>query len=281
MSTINKIVMLTMDNKSKCILNRLMILVLIGCSIQSCKEALKEASDDKKIEKITKISNDFIQIFDGRSLEGWHGDPAYWSVVNGVLTGSVTPETPLKTNTFLVWKDGEPNDFELKLNFRITESGNSGINYRSEIIDSIPYALRGYQADIDGKIRYTGQNYEERKRATLAYRGEKVIISSQENADAPGSFQANVQNNCWQSREIVAKLGDSDDLKSKIKFEDWNELHLIVKGIHMQHFVNGILMSDISDQDTVNQKMQGKLGMQVHVGPPMKVEYKDIRLKNL
>lgn len=281
MSTINKIVMLTMDNKSKCILNRLMILVLIGCSIQSCKEALKEASDDKKIEKITKISNDFIQIFDGRSLEGWHGDPAYWSVVNGVLTGSVTPETPLKTNTFLVWKDGEPNDFELKLNFRITESGNSGINYRSEIIDSIPYALRGYQADIDGKIRYTGQNYEERKRATLAYRGEKVIISSQENADAPGSLQANVQNNCWQSREIVAKLGDSDDLKSKIKFEDWNELHLIVKGIHMQHFVNGILMSDISDQDTVNQKMQGKLGMQVHVGPPMKVEYKDIRLKNL
>jgi len=273
--------MLTMDNKSKCILNRLMILVLIGCSIQSCKEALKEASDDKKIEKITKISNDFIQIFDGRSLEGWHGDPAYWSVVNGVLTGSVTPETPLKTNTFLVWKDGEPNDFELKLNFRITESGNSGINYRSEIIDSIPYALRGYQADIDGKIRYTGQNYEERKRATLAYRGEKVIISSQENADAPGSLQANVQNNCWQSREIVAKLGDSDDLKSKIKFEDWNELHLIVKGIHMQHFVNGILMSDISDQDTVNQKMQGKLGMQVHVGPPMKVEYKDIRLKNL
>ena len=281
MSTINKIVMLTMDNKSKCILNRLMILVLIGCSIQSCKEALKEASDDKKIEKITKISNDFIQIFDGRSLEGWHGDPAYWSVVNGVLTGSVTPETPLKTNTFLVWKDGEPNDFELKLNFRITESGNSGINYRSEIIDSIPYALRGYQADIDGKIRYTGQNYEERKRATLAYRGEKVIISSQENANAPGSLQANVQNNCWQSREIVAKLGDSDDLKSKIKFEDWNELHLIVKGIHMQHFVNGILMSDISDEDTVNQKMQGKLGMQVHVGPPMKVEYKDIRLKNL
>ncbi|TMM57557.1 DUF1080 domain-containing protein [Maribacter algarum] len=236
---------------------------------------------DKKSDNTGYTSDVFKQIFDGKSLEGWHGDTNYWRVENGTLVGEVTPTTPLKSNTFLIWQGGEPADFELKLEFRISEAGNSGINYRSETLDSIPYALRGYQADIDGKIRYTGQNYEERKRTTLAYRGEKVIISSQGDPDEVGSLRANVKNNCWQSREVVSQLGESDSLKTKIKFEDWNELYLIVEGNRMRHFVNGILMSDVQDDDSVNRKMSGKLGMQVHVGPPMKVEYRNIRLKNL
>lgn len=268
-------------NRVKGIVQILLISVLITSAMQSCREKKQESSKDRTLETPAASTDSFVQIFDGKTLNGWYGDPSYWSVENGILTGSVTPETPLKTNTFLVWEGGEPDDFELKLEFRIAESGNSGVNYRSETIDSIPYALRGYQADIDGKIRYTGQNYEERKRATLAYRGEKVIISSQNNPDTLGSLRANVQNNCWQSREVISKLGESDSLKTKIKFEDWNELHLIVEGNRMRHYVNGILMSDVQDEDPINRKMSGKLGMQVHVGPPMKVAYQNIRLKNL
>lgn len=251
-------------------------------AFQSCKDK-KEEKAEVETEEVTSSSDqeEFVSIFDGKTLNGWKGDPKYWTVEDGNLTGRVTPETLLKSNTFIIWQGDEPDDFELKLEFRIAETGNSGINYRSEPIDTIPFALRGYQADIDGKNRYTGQNYEEKKRATLAYRGEIVIINSQDNPDELGSLRANVDKNCWQSREVVGSLGKSDSLKTKIKAEDWNEAHLIIKGNRLQHYVNGILMSDVTDNDVVNRKMSGKLGVQVHVGPPMKVEYRNIKLKNL
>ena len=221
----------------------------------------------------------FVLIFDGKTLDGWEGDPNYWRVENGSLVGEITPDKLLETNSFIIWQGGEPADFELKTEFRITEAGNSGINYRSERLDTIPYALRGYQADIDGNNRYTGQNYEERKRTTLAYRGDEATITSQPDPNKPGSLRANVTKNAWGNREVTGSLGESEALKAKIKQEDWNEIHLVIKGNRMKHYVNGTLMSDVTDNDTVNRKMKGLLGVQVHVGPPMQVEYRNIRLK--
>jgi hypothetical protein len=90
-----------------------------------------------------------------------------------------------------------------------------------------------------------------------------------------------VKKNCWQSREVVASLGESESLKKNIKSEDWNDIHLVVKGNRLQHYVNGILMSDVTDNDTINRKLSGYLGVQVHVGPPMEVAFRNIRLKNL
>ncbi|MBT2161258.1 DUF1080 domain-containing protein [Zobellia sp. KMM 6746] len=256
------------------------IALLLLAYVQSCKEKKQEATVDTVV-KILEEGDGFVNIFDGETLTGWKGDPNYWRVENGALVGEVTPETLLKSNTFIIWQGGQPDDFELKLEFKIAESGNSGINYRSDLIDTIPNAMKGYQADIDGKRRYTGQNYEEKKRATLAYRGEKVTINSQDTPDVEGSLRANVKSNCWQSREVVGSLGESDSLKTKIKSEDWNEVHLIIKGNRLQHYINGVLMSDVNDEDTINRKLKGYLGVQVHVGPPMKVEYRNIRLKNL
>jgi len=256
------------------------ITLLLLVSMFSCKQENENNTTPDTFEK--NLDEDgFVQIFDGKTLNNWKGDSTYWRVENDLLVGEVTPETLLKYNTFIIWQGGQPEDFELKLEFKITESGNSGINYRSMLIDTIPNALRGYQADIDGKIRYTGQNYEEKKRTTLAYRGEKVNINSQDNPDEPGSLRANVKKNCWQSREVIGALGDLDSLKAKIKKEDWNEVHLVVTGNRLKHFVNGVLMSDVTDNDVINRKMKGYLGVQVHVGPPMKVEYRNIRLKNL
>jgi hypothetical protein len=225
-----------------------------------------------------KKEKGFVQIFDGQSLKGWEGDTKYWRVENGNLVGEITPETLLKTNSFIIWKGGEPGDFELKGSFKITEKGNSGINYRSEQLTDVPNALKGYQADIDGANRYTGQNYEERKRTTLAYRGEIVTVN-EPTENSPEAFQANLKNNAWLGRKVTGSLGTSDELKTKIKSEDWNEFHLVVKGNRLQHYINGVLMSDVTDHDTVNGKLKGKLGVQVHVGPPMRVEYKDIRIK--
>jgi hypothetical protein len=244
----------------------------------------KKSGDNSQISSVTqedKEEEGFVKIFDGKTLTGWEGDTTYWSAENGSLVGRVTPTTLLKTNTFIIWRGGTPGDFELKTEFRIAEAGNSGINYRSEKLNDIPHALRGYQADIDGKNNYTGQNYEERGRTTLAYRGEKVIVNAQDNVREAGSLRANVKNNAWLKREVTGSLGSSDSLRALIKKEDWNTCHIIAKGNRLQHYINGVLMSDVTDKDEVNGKLSGLLGVQVHVGPPMEVEYRNIRLKQL
>ncbi|RRA97590.1 3-keto-disaccharide hydrolase [Larkinella rosea] len=223
----------------------------------------------------------YVKIFDGKSLKGWDADPTYWRAENGNLVGEITPTTLLKTNNFIIWKGGQPADFELKGEFNITESGNSGINYRSEQLTDIPFALRGYQADIDGKKNYTGQNYEERKRTTLAYRGQKTTIKPYTGPATPEGIRANVSRNAWNGLTVTGSLGSSDSLKAFIKSDDWNTFHLIVKGNKLQHYINGILMSEVTDEDTVNGAAKGMLGVQVHVGPPMKVQYRNLLLKEI
>lgn len=223
----------------------------------------------------------FKFIFNGKNLEGWTGDTTYWSVKNGVLVGEVTPETILKRNTFIIYEEEQPANFELKLEYKISNSGNSGINYRSDIIKGFPHALRGYQCDIDGKNKYTGQNYEEKKRTTLAYRGEKVIINKIPDSLKTTNLRQNIKKNCWQTRNVVASLGDKNQLKNHIIDNQWNKVHIIIRDNHLQHFVNGILMSDVTDLDIDNKSLKGFIGVQVHTGPPMKVEYKNILLKKL
>ncbi len=217
----------------------------------------------------------FVQIFDGKTLNGWEGDSTYWHAEDGEIVGVITPATVVKRNTFLIWRGGVTADFELKVEYRISANGNSGINYRSEEVKDIPYALRGYQSDIDGKNQYTGQNYEERGRCIIAYRGQKVTLP---NVTAP--LQSIVKNNVWTATVVTDSLGNMDSLKKYIN-EDWNECHLIVKGNRMQHFINGVLMSDVTDNDSISRKFSGLLGVQVHVGPPMKVAYRNFRLKEL
>ncbi|WP_397364555.1 DUF1080 domain-containing protein [Olleya sp. R77988] len=237
-------------------------------------------SSCKNENTVIKKENTFQSIFNGKDLEGWSGDPKYWRVENGVLIGEVTPETILKRNSFVIYKKEQPENFELKLEYRITNSGNSGINYRSETIDNIPFALRGYQCDIDGKNRYTGQNYEEKKRTTLAYYGEIVNIPPMPDSIPKTDLHKNVKKNCWQTRTITeTKL--KSKLKSLIKSNDWNSVHLIIKGNKMQHYVNDVLFSEVNDLDEINRSLKGNIGVQVHVGPPMKIEYKNIKSKHL
>jgi hypothetical protein len=233
-------------------------------------------------QKAQASEKGFKKIFDGKTLKGWEGDPVYWKAENGSIVGEITPATILKRNTFIIYRDAKPSDFELKCEVKITKDGNTGINYRSEeLLPDLPFALKGYQADIDGAIRYTGQNYEERGRTTLGYRGEIVNVNEQTDPEVKNNLRAYSARNAWLPRKVTGSLGNSDSLKTKIKSEDWNEIHLIVKGNHLLHYVNDVLMSDVTDLDQVNGKSEGWLGVQVHVGPPMKVEYRNIRIKNL
>lgn len=242
-------------------------ILYISCGVKANKKSSYELSD-------------FISIFNGKNLEGWRGDPTYWRVENGILTGEVTPETILKRNSFIIYEKEQPENFELKLEYRVSASGNSGINYRSVKMDTIPFALRGYQCDIDGENRFTGQNYEEKKRTTLAYMGETVTIPRMPDSIPINNIRKNVKRNCWQTRTITETKAKSG-LKKNVKTNDWNTVHLIIKDNTMQHYINGVLFSEVTDLDTANISTKGYLGVQVHVGPPMKIEYRNIRLKHL
>ncbi|GMQ30260.1 DUF1080 domain-containing protein [Algoriphagus confluentis] len=222
---------------------------------------------------------DFVPIFDGKSLEGWEFDPAYWKVTDGVIHGETTAENPLKANTFIIWKGGELGDFELKMDYWISETGNSGVQYRSDRFTEVPYALRGYQADIDGGNRYTGQNYEERKRTTLAYRGQKTRITSQ--PDDITNLRDYVDRNAWKGLNLVEDLGDRAELGQLIKAGDWNSIHIVAQGNVLKHYVNGTLMSEVHDEDSKNRMLKGLMGMQMHVGPPMTVKFRNIQLKQM
>ncbi len=209
----------------------------------------------------------FERIFDGKTLNGWEGDPKYWRVEGGEMVGEITPETVVRSNTFLIWRGGEPADFELKVDFRITSGGNSGINYRSIVVpDKVTptnrFAMRGYQCDMDGQRRYTGNNYEEKGRLFLAERGQITRVTG------------------TRKPVIIASAGDPHELAAAIR-DDWNAAHIVARANVLMHLINGRLMSAVVDDDPRGRTMQGLIGVQVHVGGPMQVRYHNWRLKHL
>ena len=208
----------------------------------------------------------FQSMFDGRTLTGWEGNPNYWRAENGSLVGEITPASVIKSNTFIIWRGGSPRDFELKLDVRVTPDGNSGINYRSTLVkDTVTpdntFALRGYQCDIDGRKRYTGNNYEEKGRLFLAVRGQLTHVVG-------------------GRPPVILSTADDDDRLVAAVTSDWNSVHIIARGNILTHIINGRVMTVVIDDDAANRPVDGLIGVQVHVGPPMKVEYRDIRLKN-
>jgi Domain of Unknown Function (DUF1080) len=247
------------NNFSK-ILSSIVLLAFVVFAT-SCNNAT--TTDAAKTDSTGTDKDGFTQIFDGKTFTGWDGDTSVWHIDSGSVIGEVTPTKQIKTNSFLIWRAEKPSDFEFKAEYRISAGGNSGVQYRSEEVKDVPYAVKGYQADIDGANTYTGQNYEERGRGFLAMRGQKAKLETN------------------QKPIIIDSVGNSDSLKTHIKVDDWNEVHIIAKGNDMKHYVNGILMSETIDNDTVNRKADGIIGLQVHVLPSMKVEYRNIKYKKL
>jgi len=202
----------------------------------------------------------FHKIFDGQTMDGWEGLKEYWSVEDGALTGQFTKDNELKGNTFLIWRGGEVADFHLKLKFRMTE-GNSGIQYRSQ--DHGDFVMGGYQADMDYGKQWIGILYDERGRGILATRMQSVTIHE-------------------DGEKTVEKLdGDEAAFLEKYQPLEWNTYDVIAKGNQLTHIVNGITVLKVEDRQTGAADAKGALGFQLHTGPPMKVQFKDILLKKL
>lgn len=203
---------------------------------------------------------EYKSLFDGKTLEGWSGKPEFWSVRDGAITGQTTPENPTEGNTFLIWKGGEVADFELRLKFRIV-GGNSGVQYRSEDVGD--HVVKGYQADIDSTDQFIGILYEERGRGILALRCEEVVMT----ADG--------------EKKVAGKTCENEDVLKSLKKEDWNEYVISAQGNQLTQTLNGHVTVKLTDNDEAKRSMSGILALQLHAGPPMLVQFKDIQLKEL
>lgn len=208
----------------------------------------------------------FREIFNGKDLSGWKGHADLWSVNEGVITGTTTAEAPITANTFLIWQEGTVGDFVLELEYRLlagdknNPGGNSGIQYRSRVLDESRFIVGGYQADIDFDLTYTGINYEERGRGILAQRGQRVTIGP-------------------DGTKSVENFADAKELGGKIAQGQWNRYRVEAQGNCLKHIINDQLMSETIDDQPEKASAEGVLAFQIHTGPPMIVQFRNIRIK--
>ncbi len=212
----------------------------------------------------------FKSLFNGKDLAGWAGRPNHWSVEDGAITGVTSADNPAKGNNFLIAKDGDKDliveDFELRFSYRfVSEWGNSGMQYRSQ--NKGNFVVNGYQGDFESGATYSGILYEEGGRGILCQRGQKVVIKEGQNGKP--------------KIEVTGSVGDSKDIQAGIKKNDWNEYVIIAKGNHLQHFINGKQTIDVTDEQASKAAKSGIMALQIHQGPPMKIQFKDIRIKSL
>jgi len=228
---------------------------------------------------------DMKLLCNGKDLKGWDGDMRLWSVKDGAIRGETTKENPTYGNTFLLYvgDQGKPvvfKDFELRLSFRI-EGGNAGVQYRSthkpfKPDDKNKWVVAGYQAEVENTPGKAGFLYHESGRGWLVNVGDKVEIGED------------------GKPKVVGSLGDKDAIAKTYKKGDWNDYVIRCEGNHVQHWLNGIQTVDLIDNDAepslnkdgkpnpyTSRCMEGILALQIHAGPPMWVDYKNVRIKEL
>ena len=183
----------------------------------------------------------FVLLFDGKTLDGWDGDPRVWRVDDGAIVGSSDNYSP-EHNTFLVYK-APYTDFVLKAEVKL-RNGNSGIQFRSKLLPD--WIVHGYQADLSfaGERSAWGNFYEEKGR------GRGVM-------PAPSVG--------WEKAKNI------------VRAKDWNQYEIYAKGSHIRLTLNGVVTIDTHDDKTSS----GVIGFQLHTGDPMEVRFRGIKIKPL
>ena len=199
----------------------------------------------------------FRPIFNGRDLAGWSQQDGYFSVKDGVITGESTAEHLCKPNHHLVYTAEELTDFELRAEFRLSKGANSGIQLRCKrqfIGDN------GYQADMNGGGNYVGFLYHP-KQHLIGERGADVVI------DAAG-------------KKKVTRFADGKALQNLYRVEQWNEMRVKVEGRTITVWINGVRTTSVVDPREAFFPAKGHIALQLHQGPPMKVEFRNLRLRH-
>lgn len=236
-------------------MTRLLLLssLFLSVLLATCPTTVSTAAETNK----HALEPGFTPIFNGKDLTGWSGKPDVWFVEDGALTGISTPEKPCKKATYLIWQGKQAGNFELRFSYRL-DAGNSGMNFRSRELPG--YEIAGYQADIEAGPNYTGIIYEVCGRKIMSTRGQKMTI------DPDG-------------RRHVEQVADAKQLGKTIKSgKHWNDYQIIARGNHIIIKINGRMMTELMDNEK-NIPRKGTFSLQLHPGPFMKVQYKNIRLK--
>jgi hypothetical protein len=236
----------------------LALLVNVVLGLESSASEQDGAKTPQGNKDSVQVPTGFISMFNGKDLTGWDGSSTYWKVENGILTG--TADGTLKYNRFIVWRGGVAKNFEWLAKVRVTPGGNSGLQYRSvERPDLGESVVVGYQCDIvPNRADYNGMLYEERGRRILAHTGEKVIVDTEGQPWVVGTMEV-----------------------KNFKAGEWHDFRVLVEGNHHRHWIDGHQTVDVIDLDEKGRKLEGIMGMQVHVGPKMTIKFKDLYLKKL
>lgn len=205
--------------------------------------------------------SDTVVLFDGKTLDGWVGREDLWAAEDGQIVGRTTDEMPIDGNTFLIFDGEEFENFELTAEFKI-EGGNSGIQYRSRVIDADKFVVSGYQADIDDANKFAGILYEEKARGILALRGETITIGS-------------------DGKKSKVRFGDAEKLGMGIHPGKWNDFRVVADGNHLQHFINGGMTAEVIDEQSDKAAKSGIIALQLHRGPAMTVRFKNLKVRKL
>ena len=229
-------------------------LLAMSCCILTGLAALPLSADEPEFETEPKLET----LFNGTDLEGWKGLDSHWSVKDGSIVGQTSADNPVAANTFLIWQGGEVEDFEFTCKVRF-EGVNSGVQYRSKLVNEKKLALAGYQADLHPRADYMGMMYGERTgRGIIATGGQRIVIA----ADG--------------KKEVTDRLVPLGELPAG----QWNELRIVAVGNRMIHQINGTTTVDVTD-DHPKSSRSGLLGLQLHQGPPMKADFRELKLRKL
>ena len=207
-----------------------------------------------------KDEDGFVTMFNGKDLTGWEANPAIWSVENGVLIGQSPRGEPYDKQDYIYWAKAEPGDFVLKLKYRLTGRGsNSGIQFRSEKRPN--WDCYGYQADMEEGPQWTGCLFHH-SRGGIVMRGFKGTIT-------------------LEGKDETKQFADPAELAKKYTTEGkWNEYEISAVGSVITLKINGELMCEVDDRHEKATK-KGIIAFQMHPGPPMKIEFKDVKIKIL
>jgi len=200
----------------------------------------------------------FKSLFNGKDLSGWDGNPELWSVEDGCITGRTNGPEHLGYNQFLIWRSGVVKNFELRIKAKVT-GNNSGIQYRSkELPENGPWSIGGYQCDIHPAAPNNAMVYEERGRGIIAQNGQGVVID-------PSGVK-------WLASEHDPVAVD---------IAGWHEYTVIAQGNRLVHKIDGKEAVELLDFELDKRSLEGLLAFQIHRGPAMTVQIKDVMLKEL
>jgi hypothetical protein len=213
-------------------------------------------------------------------LADWEGLPGAWRIEDGAITAKSTPEKPCKQAHYLMWRGSKPGDFEMRTDFRLQgPGGNSGIQFRSRELPN--WDTSGYQADMENSDRWFGCLFEH-TRGGIAMRGEKVLIDKDgKKTVSPLAVPEKVQELINGSGALDGNLSLSAALLSQVKMGEWNSYTIIARGPEITLKINDIVMCQVTDQQTGIAAKDGVIALQMHPGPPMKVQFKNLRIKLL